>query len=104
MSELPFSFHTSVNSARSNPSIEAAHPGDASEPWSLPWHALQRTVARGVGVEAASYSPPGHRSPNARFKTAEAVSWLKRARIGAPQPAAPLPQRERRRPPPPPAG
>lgn len=93
MSKLPPSVHTSVNSARSNHSIEAAHPGDASEPWSLPWHALQRRLARGFGVEAASYLPSGHRSPNARFKAAEAVSWLKRARIAVPPPAAFAPPR-----------
>ena len=93
MKELPFSVHTSVNSARSNLSIEATHPNDVSEPWSLRWHALQRTLATGVGVEATSYSPPGHRVPNARFKAAEAGSWLVRARLAAPPPAALAPSR-----------
>jgi hypothetical protein len=83
MSQLPPRIHMSVNSARSNLAIEAMAVSDSLEPWSLPWHALQRTLARGVGADAATYSPPGCRFPDARSKAAEAASWLVRARIAA---------------------
>jgi hypothetical protein len=93
MTELPPSLHTSVNSARSNVLIEAMTMSDTSEPWSLPWHALQRTLARGFGVEAATCSPPGCRVPAAKSQAAaEAASWLVRARIAALSPPA-LPHR-----------
>jgi hypothetical protein len=40
---------------------------DTVEMWSMPWHALHRNLALGLGAEAAGCSAP-------------AVSWLSRAR------------------------
>lgn len=88
MTELPLSLHTTVNCTRSNPLIEATSMSDALEPWSLPWHALQRTLARGFGAEAAACLPLGRRLPGAGSKAAEDPSWLTRAQIAALRPTA----------------
>ena len=45
MTQLPPSLHTSVNSERSNQRLDATAMSGALEPWSHPWHALQRTLA-----------------------------------------------------------
>jgi hypothetical protein len=88
MTQLPPSLHTSVNSERSNQRIDVMAMSDALEPWSHPWHALQRTLAKAFGADAASYSTAaGARSPGAAFRAAEAASWLVRARSAAASPA-----------------
>jgi len=72
MTELPPSLHTSVNSARFNPLIDVSAMSGL-ERWSLPWQSLQRTLAKGLGRELASYSQAG--GP-------QATSWLVRAQGG----------------------
>jgi hypothetical protein len=88
MTQLPPSLHTSVNSERSNQRIDVTPMSDALEPWSHPWHALQRTLAKAFGADAASYSTAAERSPAAAFRAAEAASWLVRARSAAASGAA----------------
>jgi hypothetical protein len=88
MTELPPSLHTPVKSGRSNQLIDVTAMSDALEPWSHPWHALQRTLAKAFGADAASCSTAGDRSPDALFRAAEAASWLVRARSAAALPAA----------------
>jgi hypothetical protein len=83
MTQLPPRLHTSVNSGRSNQRIDVTAMSDALEPWSHPWHALQRTLAKAFGAGTASYSTAGDRSPDAAFRAAEAASWLVRARGAA---------------------
>jgi hypothetical protein len=80
---MPPSFHTSVKSRRSNQLLEATVMNDALEPWSQPWHALQRTLATAFGADAAAYLPPGGRPTDAGKRAADAASWLVRARSGA---------------------
>ena len=80
MTQLPPSLHTSVKSGRSNQLIDVTALSDALEPWSHPWHALQRTLAKAFGADAASYSTAGERPPGAAFRAGEATSWLVRAR------------------------
>jgi hypothetical protein len=56
---------------------------DVLEPWSHPWHALQRTLATAFGADAAAYLPAGNRSTGARRPAEDAGSWLVRARSAA---------------------
>jgi hypothetical protein len=88
MTQLPPSLHTSVNSGRSNQRIDVMAMSDALEPWSHPWHALQRTLAKAFGADAASYSTPGERLPVPAVRAAEAASWLVRARSAGASPTA----------------
>ena len=88
MTQMPPSLHTSVNSERFNRRIDVTAASDALEPWSHPWHALQRTLAKAFGADAASYSTAGDRSPVAAWRAAEAASWLVRAHSAAASPAA----------------
>lgn len=81
MTHLPPRVHTSVKSRRSNRYIEVTTL--SVEPWSLPWHALQRTLANGLGAEAAIYSPAGRRGAEAPSLAAEAGSWLSRGGVEA---------------------
>jgi len=62
---------------------------DMFEIWSLPWHALQRRLAKGVGAEAAANATTNPPNAGARVAAAPASSWLTRALSGAPT-AAPL--------------
>ena len=71
MTELPPSLHTSVNSARFNPLIDVSAMSGL-ERWSLPWHSLQRTLAKGLGRELASDS---------QACGSPAASWLARAQL-----------------------
>jgi hypothetical protein len=50
---------------------------DLSELWSLPWHALQRRLALGLGAATPIYIPPGH--SRASVRPAQTQSWLMRA-------------------------
>src|ERR1700675_3767840 len=52
------------------------------ENWSLPWHALQRSLAEAFGADTQQNSPAKPQSLNSR-KTAPATSWLLRARCSA---------------------
>jgi hypothetical protein len=58
------------------------------ELWSLPWHALQRRLAKGVEAEVAANAATNPRSAGARVAAAPASSWLARALNVAPAPAA----------------
>ncbi len=95
MTQLPPKLHTAVNSGRSNQLIEATAMSEALEPWSHPWHVLQRTLAKAFGADAAGYPEPADRpataalpAGDARFPAADAPSWLVRARNAAASPAA----------------
>ena len=81
MTQLPPRLHTSVNSGRSNQLIDITVMSDALEPWSHPWHALQRTLAKAFGTDAAIY--PEVVQPGAVARVPEAVSWMVRARSAA---------------------
>jgi hypothetical protein len=89
MTQMPPKFHTAVNCGRSNRLIEVTATSDAIEPWSYPWHALQRTLAKAFGTDVAMYpevrarSDIGARLPDVGPRAAEAVSWLVRARSTA---------------------
>jgi hypothetical protein len=61
---------------------------DICEMWSLPWHALQRNLALGLGGNAAGHSAPALKSASVQNVAVSANSWLSRAR----RQAAPLPQ------------
>jgi hypothetical protein len=92
MTQMPPSLHTAVKSGRSNPLIEVTATSDAIEPWSYPWHALQRTLAKAFGTDGAIYPEVRGRSAAAGPRATEAISWLVRAR-GAALPAAVLSSR-----------
>jgi hypothetical protein len=81
MTQLPPRFHTAVNSGRSNPLIEATSVSEALEPWSHPWHALQRDLAQAVGEDATAYTVSVARRPSG-VRAADAT-WLARARLAA---------------------
>jgi len=90
VTQLPPSLHTSVKSGRSNSLIEVTAMSDVLEPWSHPWHALQRTLATAFGSDAASLSA-GDRATGAGKRAADAASWLVRARSAMGSAAAPSP-------------
>jgi len=54
---------------------------DMCEMWSQPWHALQRNLASGKGVEAAAHPAAKLRAVNMQIGTVAADSWLARARL-----------------------
>ena len=87
MTQLPPKIHTSVNSGRSNQLIEATAMSNALEPWSHPWHALQRTLAKAFVADAVASLPFAGRS-TAEIRAADAASWLVRARSAAASAAA----------------
>jgi hypothetical protein len=78
MTQMPPSLHTSVNSERFNRRIDVTAASDALEPWSHPWHALQRTLAKAFTADADSCACAGDRRN---------ASWLIRARSAASPPA-----------------
>jgi hypothetical protein len=56
------------------------------ELWSLPWHALQRSLAEAFGVEAPAASATGPAAAALRTEpgvspSAEPLSWLARAHL-----------------------
>lgn len=57
---------------------------DMFENWSLPWHALQRRLAKGVEAEAAAIATRNPRDAGARIAAATPSSWLARALSVAP--------------------
>lgn len=60
---------------------------DIFELWSLPWHALQRSLALSFGAEAAAMAPGNAQSTPARA-AAPTGSWLARALSVTAQPAS----------------
>jgi hypothetical protein len=71
--------HSGVNSPRSNALIDLTAMSNFLEMWSLPWHALQRRVAMGLGADVAAQVPRP-----AAAGGADAGSWLMRALNAAP--------------------
>jgi hypothetical protein len=71
-----------VNSPRSNPALDVASMNDTLELWSLPWHALLRSLAKGFGAETAIGEPCA--VSRRALEAAEPRSWLLRARATAP--------------------
>jgi hypothetical protein len=61
---------------------------DVFEIWSLPWHALQRRLAKGVGAALAANATTNPRDAGARVAVAPASSWLVRALSDSAPPAA----------------
>jgi hypothetical protein len=53
---------------------------DTFELWSLPWHALQRSLAEGVGAEGSRAMRPRERVPGVNPAAGVAANWLSRAR------------------------
>lgn len=70
---------------------------DTCEMWSLPWHALQRNLALGLGGDASAANVPVKavgatiRAVNVQSTAMHSNSWLGRARLRV----APLPQQVR---------
>ncbi|MGO9988369.1 MAG: hypothetical protein ACLPSY_06300 [Steroidobacteraceae bacterium] len=60
---------------------------DIFELWSLPWHALQRSLAVSFGAEAAAPGSP--QSTAARIAATPTSSWLVRALSVTAQSTAP---------------
>ena len=83
--ESPRELHTTVKSELSNAShrLEPSM-NDAVELWSTPWHALQRRLANGWGVDESIRSHGSTLAP--RTAPHAASSWLVRARHAAPRP------------------
>jgi len=50
------------------------------ENWSLPWHRLQKSLARQIRVDAAGGFAPGRNAPPQQRIAPSASSWLGRAR------------------------
>jgi len=61
---------------------------DIFEIWSLPWHALQRRLAKGVGAAVAAYATTNSRDAGGRVAAAAASNWLVRALSDSAPPAA----------------
>jgi hypothetical protein len=54
---------------------------DTCEMWSLPWHALQRNLALGLGGAAIIHSVATVKAVNVQNTAIAANSWLGRARL-----------------------
>jgi hypothetical protein len=53
---------------------------DIVENWSLPWHRLQKNLARDIHAEAAVGVAPNSKARDAQRLAQAASSWLGRAR------------------------
>jgi hypothetical protein len=58
---------------------------DVLESWSLPWHALQRSLAQGYCVEMSGAASFRRSISAAQFKPVETGSWRVRARKAGPR-------------------
>jgi hypothetical protein len=54
---------------------------DTSEMWSLPWHALHRNLALGLGGDAPAHAGATIKAASVQSATVYANSWLGRARL-----------------------
>lgn len=61
---------------------------DMCEMWSLPWHALQRNLAKGIDGDAVGHSTAAVKTFNVQSAAVSTSSWLGRAR----RRVVPLPQ------------
>jgi len=76
---MPPALHKDVKSPRSNAIVDLTPMSDVLESWSLPWHALQRTLAQNYCVEMSGAASFRRSTSDAPFKPAETGSW--RARV-----------------------
>jgi hypothetical protein len=83
--EMPPALHIAVNSPRSNAIVDLTPLSDVLESWSHPWHALQRSLAQGFGVEMSSAASFRKSLSNAKFEPAETASWRLRACAAPPR-------------------
>jgi len=83
--EMPPALHEDVKSARSNAIVDLTPMSDVSESWSLPWHALQRSLAQGYCAEMSGAASFRRSLSDAQFKPAETGSWRVRARKAGPR-------------------
>ncbi len=74
-----FKFHRGIGAVAMNGKVEI---------WSLPWHAMQGRLAKGVWAESAARTATSVRGSGARVAEVPATSWLARARSMGPLPSA----------------
>jgi hypothetical protein len=79
--EMPYELHPPVNLMRSNDLAGTDLMNDILEMWSLPWHALQRRLAKGLAIDTAAAGTT--RASGATAPIAPAGNWLMRARSAA---------------------
>jgi hypothetical protein len=82
---MPPALHKDVKSPRSNAMVDLTPRSDVSESWSLPWHALQRSLAQGYCAEMSGAASFRRSLSDAQFKPAETGSWRVRARKAGPR-------------------
>lgn len=58
---------------------------DIFDMWSLPWHALQRNLALGLGGDVHECAAPTFKAVNVQGLAASANSWLRRAQRRTPR-------------------
>lgn len=56
---------------------------DTREMWSLPWHALHRNLALGLGADSVDHAIAALKAVKVHSVTVSANSWLSRARCRA---------------------
>jgi hypothetical protein len=83
--EMPPALHKDVKSPRSNAIVDLTPMSDVLESWSLPWHALQRTLAQNYCVEMSGAASFRRSLSAAQFKPTETGSWRVRARKAGPR-------------------
>jgi hypothetical protein len=89
--ESTCSLHTRFNSQTTANGGVGIQMNEIVEFWSLPWHALQRTLANGFGAVAPASPSAGSMSWRCAPTQASGGSWLARARGRM----APLPEAAR---------
>jgi hypothetical protein len=82
---MPPAVHEDVKSPRSNAIVDLTPMSDVLESWSLPWHALQRSLAQGYCVEMSGAASFRRSLSAAQFRPAETGSWRVRARKAGPR-------------------
>jgi hypothetical protein len=85
MIEMPPALHKDVKSPRSNAVVDPTPMSDVLESWSLPWHALQRSLAQGYCAEMSGAASFRRCLSDAQFKPAETGSWRVRVRNAGPR-------------------
>jgi hypothetical protein len=81
---MPPALHKDVKSPRSNAIVDLSPMSDVLESWSIPWHALQRSLAQGYCAEMSGAASFRRSLSDAQFKPAETGSWRVRARKAGP--------------------
>ena len=85
MSEIRRSFTKMSNPCVLMPAVDMTPMSDPLELWSLPWHALQRSLAQGYCAEMSGAASFRRSLSDAQFKPAETGSWRVRARKAGPR-------------------